>query len=479
MRQISDSGRRRGLLTGPGFPFRAIILALFVLRAGPVRGAEWSVGTAARSITPSGPTVVVGHSAATVFDNPYCDLFAKATIIGDRTGRRLVIVSADVLDFQDAMADELREGIIRAHLPGSGGKTEILLNASHSHSGPPINTALLDDPEAKFQPEYVEFFRRQLVGVVGDALAAMRPATLRYVEDECDLAINRRVTRDGATSMLPNPDGPVDHRVQVIAARDARSGEDFAWIVKYSCHPVTMANQGIGADFPGFMMRFLGDANPGVGVQFVQGCCGDCRPRMISPDGGRFIPGTLDLVIEFGRSLADGVGRALAKEGTALSGGLSFNSARLDLPVEVPDRDVYESHRAASSAYYRKWAEDHLAILDSGGAIPAHVPLRIHVVRIGMAAGASDPAPTSVALVTYGAEIFNEYGMNPAGAPSGEPVMALGYTNGMAGYVPTAEAIPLGGYEVEAYKVWNKPGRYRPEIESRIRATVRALIRTD
>lgn len=454
------------------FARMAAVAAITLLASAPGANAEsapWRVGAAARKITPEKPTVVVGHSAATVFDNPYCDLFVKATVIEDDGGRRLIMISADILDFQDDMADELRAEILAEHLPGEAARTEILLNASHSHSGPPVNAALLDDPAAKFQPDYVSFFKAQLIAVVGEALNAVRPARLRYVEDECDLAVNRRVTRDGVTSMLPNPEGPVDHRVQVLAASDPVTGGDFAFLVKYSCHPVTLANQGIGADFPGFMMRFVGEAHPDAVVQFVQGCCGDCRPRMISEDGRKFIPGTLELVLGFGRSLADGVERAISKEGRPLTGGLSFHAARLDLPVDVPGREVYESHRSATSPYHRKWAADHLAILDSGASVTPFVPLRVHAARIG-GPGAS------VALVTFGAEIFNEYGLNLAASLAPEPVIALGYTNGMAGYVPTASAIPVGGYEVEAYKVWNKPGRYRPEIERRILEVTAAML---
>ncbi|OHB80996.1 MAG: hypothetical protein A2V98_05400 [Planctomycetes bacterium RBG_16_64_12] len=66
------------------------------------------------------------------------------------------------------------------------------MNASHTHSAPPLTETEPVVPE-HFDPQYADFVVRQAVAVVGDAVGRLAPARLRYVEDRCRIAYNRRV----------------------------------------------------------------------------------------------------------------------------------------------------------------------------------------------------------------------------------------------------------------------------------------------
>jgi len=47
-------------------------------------------------------------------------------------------------------------------------------------------------------------------------------------------------------------------------------------------------------------------------------------------------------------------------------------------------------------------------------------------------------------------------------------VLVLGYCNGSIGYLPTASAIPEGGYEVGAWRNSERPGGFTADAERRL-----------
>src|SRR5205823_6072349 len=73
------------------------------------------------------------------------------------------------------------------------------------------------------------------------------------------------------------------------------------------------------------------------------------------------------------------------------------------------------------------------------------------------------------------AEMFVQYGLDFAEQADG-PVMALGYTNGVHGYVPTAADYPYGGYEVDGAHRFYATLMYTPDCERMIRAAAYRLL---
>jgi hypothetical protein len=75
-------------------------------------------------------------------------------------------------------------------------------------------------------------------------------------------------------------------------------------------------------------------------------------------------------------------------------------------------------------------------------------------------------------LVVLPGEVFVEIGWRvrdavakAAGVPAQRVVVAA-YANGNVGYVPTAAAMPEGGYEVTTYRRGGLPAGYAPEAET-------------
>lgn len=448
--------------------YAALFAPCVVHAETPPAGGLYRAGIAEREINPARDTVVIGLASSPVLppSKRYGDLKVGCTVLEDAGGRRAAFVSADVLYFSAAQTDRYKAAIEERH---GLAPEAVVLNAAHNHSAPPLEAFAVSDP-SKVDAEYVARFESQLLGVVGDALAAMRPARLRAVADDCDVAVNRRLVPPGGrtASMLPNRRGPVDREVFALVLTDPGEepgAEDdvlFGALVKYACHPVETSMEWVGPSFPGMMREELARRRPGFVAQFLQGCCGDCRPRLVDEAWTKFVPGGPERAREFGASLADAVERALTKEGMALDGPIASRASSVELPIRPAPRAEFEEHAASKAWHLARWGREGLAKLDRGEPLATAVPFRVQVVRVG------EPSADwlSVRFVAFDGEIFSGYSHAIQRRLFPFATVALGYSNAMAGYVPTAEELPRGGYEVEAYRVWNTPGPFLPEIET-------------
>lgn len=433
------------------------------------RRGVYDVGTAERDITPTRRTVVVGPAPSPWHEESYSPLRVTATAIRDSAGETVLILAADILHFEAAQTARFKSEIGARHglKPGA-----ILLNASHNHSGPPLTMTMVDSAE-KLDQDYVAHFERQLLAAADDALTSMRPAHLVLASDECDIAINRRVTVGGVTTMKPNPNGPVDHDADVFRIHDPETDRLRGVIVKYACHPVTMSIIGLGASYPGFMVEALRTDDPALHVQFLQGCSGDCRPVLVNEDLSAFIPGTLELCRSFGERLAAAVVRATEKTGLWIDGPVAFEMAEIRLPLRPAGRAEFEEQAASRAWHLSRWGRENLARLDSGRPFDDYAPYVIQVIQLGH--GSLDHA--SCRIVALDGEVFAEYSHSIRERLFPWATVVIGYSNAMAGYIPTAAEIPKGGYEVGAYRVWGTPGPFLPEIEERIVKTSTDLAR--
>jgi hypothetical protein len=90
------------------------------------------------------------------------------------------------------------------------------------------------------------------------------------------------------------------------------------------------------------------------------------------------------------------------------------------------------------------------------------------VQRLDLAAGCS--------LLTLNGEISVAYGLRLR-ERTDDAVLPVGYSNGMIGYVTTAEQIREGGYEpVDSTFYYALPAPFAPEIEELIEGTIAELV---
>ena len=83
----------------------------------------------------------------------------------------------------------------------------------------------------------------------------------------------------------------------------------------------------------------------------------------------------------------------------------------------------------------------------------------------------------NVALVAYPGEMFVDYQLTLDQNSPFDKTITLGYNNGCIGYVPTADAYPEGGYEIEqAFKYYGTL-MITPHCEDQIKTTTLDLLK--
>src|SRR5262249_25510992 len=103
---------------------------------------EWRVGLASVKITPERPVFLAGYDENKPFEKVETDLYAKALALEDSRGCQAVLVTSDLIGFPASVAEAICE---RIHEKIGLRREQILLNSSHTHTGPILSL----DPRAR------------------------------------------------------------------------------------------------------------------------------------------------------------------------------------------------------------------------------------------------------------------------------------------------------------------------------------------
>ncbi len=377
---------------------------------------SWKVGTAVAKITPQRRLHMRGYSSRkTPAEGTEQELFGKAIAIEDGQGQRVVFVTLDLIgvlaELRTAVATETQK---QFNLPPQ----RLLMNASHTHCGPAYGR---DDAK-----DYFDRLSKDLVKIVGQAIERLEPATLTYSQARCSVAINRRTPTEKGFVNHPNPNGPVDHSVPVLAAHD-KAGKLKAVVFGYACHNTTMGFYRWLGDYAGYAQEYFEADHPGVTALFMMGCGGDQNPYPRSE---------LKYAKMHGRSLATSVEAALeTNQGTLrhqrpIDGAIQVAMGTVDLEFSDPDRSDF--------------------------------PYPVQVIRLG----------NDLMLVALGNEVVVDYSLRlkrELTQEDGPAIWVAGYSNVYAGYVPSRRVLLEGGYEARS-RPW------KPELEERIIKQVHTLV---
>ncbi len=122
------------------------------------------------------------------------DLFAKAMVIEDAGGNRLVIVTTDLL----GITPELRAGV-EDLVKGHGVPPEsLLINASHTHCGPELRDDRIlrfgiDAKYAALSRRFVRETATKIGKLIVETLEKVEPSRLVYSHARAGFAMNRRL----------------------------------------------------------------------------------------------------------------------------------------------------------------------------------------------------------------------------------------------------------------------------------------------
>jgi hypothetical protein len=438
------------------------------------------VGAAVKIINPKKPSICVGHLGTTAHSEVYADLRVQAMVIEDKAKKKTVLVGWDLCKAFAVMVDAVKKSVQEKH---GIGVENICINASHTHSAPPVlEREAIAAPEY-FDLTYKDFVVKQAIEAIDDAINNMMPATLRYCEYMCtSVGINRRNSPTFDPIFGPNFKEPVDHRAQVLAAESVRDKKLVAAMVKYACHPVTTGPAGMGPDYPGFMRIFVEKKHPGAVVVFMQGCAGDVRVQLVDDDVTTFVAGKakdfgkevkegdsefigdgLEKAKQFGKDLGMAVEWALSKPGNKIKGPVRANYKVIELPIKKLDRQYYVEATKKDEESWVRWGNHFLKKLDNGELIKRTQNYRIQTLAFGR------KSKNQLVITALQGETFTEYGYKIAEKLKPAKSIVLGYSNDMASYVPTARGLREGGYESNAFHHYcSVPGPYEESVEKKI-----------
>ena len=232
-------------------------------------------GFAATDITPPVGEPIPGGFSPTPSVGVHDPLEVTAAVFADGETRLAVVgVDAVSLRTEDVLAARTRAEAL-CGLPADN----ILVAASHTHSGGPANDVLGVDSDPDYRARIIE----ALAEAVAEAWERRRPAQVGWAAGEAEgLAWNRRwVMRDGSQQTHTDPDdpqavgraGPDDPQVLVLAAREP-DGELLGLVGNFTCHATVMGGNQFSAGYPGAWRRMIRDIT-GAQMVFLNGAMGD------------------------------------------------------------------------------------------------------------------------------------------------------------------------------------------------------------
>ena len=403
----------------PSLNILPVACLFLLLAAKPLIGCagELQAGLSKVDITPSQPVRMAGYESRKEPSQGVHDPLGALALAIEKDGQHLVLVSLDSLGFYNNTAEPFRRAILEAcQLKPS----ELFLCAIHTHSAPTLGM----DPD-KISPAnvaYTKELQNKLVEVVGAALKNLAPIQASLCFGSSPVGVNRReVVQESSTGskivLGRNPLKMTDREVQVLKL--ARPGQDklAGAVFVYETHSTSLGprNYLISGDIHGIAEQFLENYfGSSIVAPGFAGASGNIDPWVrVLPDF-RTNNGWIPEPVLLGTMLGEEVARVLeGKQSPLTNGSIRTLIKTANLPAK--------------------------ATADSSAPANGTAPIAITVGRLG-----------EIAFVGWGGEVFNEIGLAvKAGSPF-RHTFILTHCNGAAGYLPTRDSYPEGGYEVQS-----------------------------
>lgn len=423
-----------------------IVCALGLLSTGALLADDaWQAGFGRVVITPDEPTAMSGYAGRTEpAKGKIHDLYARAAVLRDPSGKTIVMLSTDLIGIPAGMADLICKAVEKAH---GLSRADIMLTCSHTHCGPALDDELtsmlfLSAAELEKIKRYQPVLNAKLIGVIDEAFQQLKPAQLSTGIGKVEFASHRRA---------PIGTGPFDHEVPVLCVSDAKGTTLRGVLFGYACHNTTMGFDKYCGDYAGFAQLYLEDHHPGAVAMFHLGCGGDQNPLPRRK---------LELCEKYGRMLGVAVEEVMDRPLPAVTGTFRTQFERIDLPFEkVPTVADLEAKLAKGNKHEQLMAEKLLKKLQAGESLPATYPYPIQVWQLG----------NGVTWIALGGEITVEYSLRIKEHLGYGRTWVTGYANDVMSYIPSEKILAEGGYEGETSQIYyQKPTKWAPGIEKAI-----------
>jgi hypothetical protein len=438
--------------------------------SGQESKSVWKAGAAKVSITPEKMMWMSGYGSR---DKPaegkLTELWAKALVVEDPTGKRGVLVTMDLVGISRDLAQAVCRRLKKKH---GFQREHIILSVSHTHTGPVIRSNLdvmftqametfrdkdQIGTQQKYVKDYGQFLEQKLIEVVDAAMKKLAPAKLSWSIGRATFAVNRRNNKESDVSKLRELGqlkGPVDHDVPVLCVRDPFD-QIKAIVFGYACHATVLSFFQWSGDYPGFAQMDLEKNHPEAVALFWAGCGGDQNPLPRR---------TVALAQKYGKQLADAVQAELDRPMSAINGNLAMSYREIDLPfAELPTREQLANDAASKKPYVAVRARLLLEKMKEQGSLRGNYPYPVQIWRLG----------NDLRWVTLGGEVVVDYSLRIKKEIGPGKTWVMGYANEVMAYIPSLRVLKEGGYEGGGAMIYyGLPTVWGPQIEVRIMAAV-------
>ncbi len=340
-----------------------------------------------------------------------------------------VLITGDIIWFSDNSVQKIKSFISKSL---SLSQESIVLSASHTHGTPnPEKSILL--------PEYSKSFDNY---IIKETLIAYKLAKKskkikvlmefsRVINDK--FAVNRRRKalsfKNGMgfkMQNLPNFIKKNDKNIDILDILNAKNNKIVATILKVNCHPVSAIKNEVGGDYVGILKEKLKSRSDQV--FFLQGFCGDIRPKIIKKNT-TFKDYLITLLVgkRFRKQKAEDSLKVASSIFSSIKNKMSMNK-KVYINSLGQSKEIFCNLKLENGTFFRK-------------------KLNITIWNWH-----------KVIFIFLNGEILSGYNIL---SYKDSEVICVGYANGMIGYLPTKKDLMEGGYEVDK-------SRKNFQIESRI-----------
>jgi hypothetical protein len=195
-----------------------------------LNGQSFKAGASLRILTPN-PLLPVsgGIGKPNPSKEKQGDLFARAVVF-EKGKTRIAIVSIDNLGWSSILGDRSR-ALIKGIPPEN-----ILIGATHTHSGPDAYAFPDENGNTGADLKYLDWCTHQIADAVNEAISKLEPATLKTAVDEA----NGKISYNYYADQLYDPRCGV---IQAIASSGPNKDKPIVTLVNYAVHPEVIGSK--------------------------------------------------------------------------------------------------------------------------------------------------------------------------------------------------------------------------------------------
>ncbi len=426
---------------------------------GAEDAAMFRAGAAMLDITPPLGVSLAGHMDERRAEHIHDPLHVRCLALDDGKTRLALAMVDNCLIPREIFEAAKQRAEAATGLPAA----QMLMAATHTHSGPTVTPIFQSEPEK----EYAEFLTGRIADAVRCALNNLEPARIAWGRGSLPSEVHNRrwhMKPEGMTEeplggrkepVRMNPPrasehmletaGPVDPEVFVLALQSA-AGRPIALLANYSLHYVGgVPNEMVSADYFGVFARQITErvaknnpATPPFVAMLSNGTSGDVNNIRHQEKGQSQPP--FEQMEKVGGLLAEEAGRIHAGLEWRDGAPLAAVTRELELGLRRPTAEEVEDARAIMAAAKGPvmrtmpeiYAHETVRLVEC----PARVPLTIQALRIG-----------DLAITAIPCEVFAETGLQLKAQSPFQDTFTIELANGYNGYLPPAAQHALGGYE--------------------------------